>query len=73
MNKTEKYILLLQSIIFYTKNSFCLYAKQQNLKKCPQLVRYQVGQERTLRPGLDLRHGRLFAAKTAARISNFAF
>lgn len=55
------------------KNSFCLYAKQQNLKKCPQLVRYQVGQERTLRPGLDLRHGRLFAAKTAARVSNFAF
>lgn len=38
-NKTEKcvsfYILLLQSIIFCMKISFCLYAKQQNFKNAP--------------------------------------
>lgn len=38
-NKTEKcvsfHILLLESIIFYMKDSFCLYAKQQNLKNAP--------------------------------------
>lgn len=73
--KQESKLLHFTTTINYIlyENRFLCICKISKFKKCTQSVRYEVAQKRSLRSVPDLRHGRLVAAKTAARIRNFPF